>query len=91
VVKLYNQLKDQGFEVFGVSIDSKKKNWTRAIKQDKIKYSQVIDLDAWNSKVAAAYGVEAIPSTFLLDQSGKIVAVDLEGKALEDRVRALLQ
>jgi peroxiredoxin len=91
VVKLYNKLKDQGFEVFGVSIDSKKANWVRAIRQDKIKYTQVIDIAGWNSSVASTYGVAEIPTTFLLDQTGKIVAVDLEGKALEERVRALLQ
>ena len=91
VVKLYNKLKDQGFEVFGVSIDSKKSNWVRAIRQDKIKYTQVIDIAGWNSTVASTYGVAEIPTTFLIDQTGKIVAVDLEGKALEDRGRALLQ
>jgi peroxiredoxin len=91
VVRLYNKLKGKGFEVFGVSIDSKKTNWLKAIKQDKIKYTQVNDNGGWNSTVAATFGVEQIPTSFLLDKTGKIVALDLEGKALESKVLELLQ
>jgi peroxiredoxin len=91
VVRLYKKLKGKGFEVFGVSIDSKKANWLKAIKQDKIKYTQVNDNGGWNSKVAAIFGVEAIPTSFLLDKTGKIVAIDLEGKALEQKINELLQ
>jgi peroxiredoxin len=91
VVKLYKKLKGKGFEVFGVSIDSKKANWLKAIKQDKIKYTQVNDNGGWNSTVAITYGVEAIPTSFLLDKTGKIVAIDLDGKALEQKINELLQ
>ena len=91
VVKLYEKYKSQGFEVYGVSIDSKKSSWINAIKQDKIKYSQVIDLGGWNSKVAAQYGVEAIPASFLLNKKGIVVAIDLEGKNLEAAIIELLK
>ena len=91
VVKLYNKLKDKGFEVFGISIDSKKANWLKAIKQDKIKYTQVNDIGGWNSSVAATFGVDQIPTSFLLDKTGKVVAIDLEGKDLEERIKILLQ
>jgi peroxiredoxin len=91
VVRLYNKLKSKGFEVFGVSIDSKKANWLKAIKQDKIKYTQVNDNGGWNSTVAATFGVEQIPTSFLLDKTGKIIAIDLEGKLLENKVLELLQ
>jgi peroxiredoxin len=91
VVRLYNKYKSKGFVVFGVSIDSKKSNWLKAIKQDKITYIQVNDNAGWNSKVAAAYGVNQIPTTFLLDTDGKIVAIDLEGKLLEKKIIALLK
>ena len=91
VVRLYKKLKDKGFEVFGVSLDSKKANWLKAIKQDKIKYTQVNDTGGWNSTVAATFGVEQIPTSFLLDKTGKIVAIDLMGKALENKVMELLQ
>jgi peroxiredoxin len=89
VVKLYNKYKDKGFEVFGVSIDSKKNDWLRAVKQDKITYTQVIDNGGWNAASAARYGVEGIPATFLLDKDGRIIAADLEGKELENKIAEL--
>ena len=91
VIKLYNKYKKQGFEVFGVSIDSKKKQWLQAIKKDHINYIQVIDKGGWNAASAAAYSVDAIPATFLIDKSGVIVAINLEGKALEDAIKKLLK
>jgi len=90
VVKLYNKLKDKGFEVYGVSIDSKKSNWVKAIRQDKIKFTQVNDNGGWNSVVAARYGVDQIPTNFLLDKTGKIVAIDADGKELQQKVLELL-
>jgi thiol-disulfide isomerase/thioredoxin len=90
VIKLYDKYKAKGFEVFGVSIDNKKKDWIKAIAQDKITYPQVNDKAGWYSKTAEKYGVNAIPNTFLLDKTGKIVAIDLEGEQLENKVKALL-
>jgi peroxiredoxin len=91
VVRLYKKFKDKGFEVFGVSLDNKKEAWLKAIKQDKIKYTQVIDDGGWNSKVAATYGVDQIPTNFLLDRNGNLFAVDAEGKQLYKLVEQLLQ
>ncbi|WP_462221090.1 TlpA family protein disulfide reductase [Ferruginibacter sp.] len=91
VVRLYKKYKDLGFEVFGVSLDNKKAAWVKAIKQDKIKYVQVIDTGGWNSAVAATYGVEQIPTNFLLDKNGNVVAIDAEGKELDKLVKELLK
>ena len=91
VVKLYQKYKDQGFEVFGVSIDSKKTDWIRAIAQDKITYTQVNDTAGWYSPVAEKYGVNAIPNTFLLDKSGKVVAINLEDEELENKIKELIK
>ena len=90
VIKMYDKYKSLGFEIYGVSIDSKKKDWLKAIAQDKITYTQVIDKDGWYSKTAIKYGVDAIPNTFLLDKTGKIVAVNLEGDMLESKLKELL-
>jgi thiol-disulfide isomerase/thioredoxin len=91
VVRLYKKYKDQGFEVFGVSIDSKKAAWIKAIKQDKIKYTQVNDNGGWNSSVTATYGVDQIPTSFLLDKNGNVFAIDAEGKELDKLVKQLVQ
>ena len=90
VIKLYKKYKIKGFEVFGVSIDSKKSDWIKAIAHDKINYTQVYDLAGWNSPVALQYGVDAIPNTFLLDKTGKVVAVNLEEDDLERKIKSLL-
>lgn len=90
VIKLYDTYKAKGFEVFGVSIDSKKMDWLKAIAQDKITYPQVNDKAGWYSKTTEVYGVNAIPNTFLLDKTGKIVAIDLEGEQLENKLKMLL-
>jgi len=91
VQKLYSKYKDKGFEVFAVSLDTKSKEWLKAIKQDKLKYTQVIDNSGWRSKVAERYFVDLLPTNFLLDRTGKIVAIDLDGKELFDKVKSLVQ
>jgi thiol-disulfide isomerase/thioredoxin len=90
IVKLYKKYKDQGFEVYAVSLDESKKKWINAIKRDKLTYTQVIDMNVWDSNVAINYGIEAIPTNFLIDKTGKIVAIDLDGAALEEALKALL-
>ena len=89
--KLYSKYKDKGFEIFAVSLDTKSKEWLKAIKQDKLRYTQVIDNSGWRSKVAERYFVDQLPTSFLLDRTGKIVAIDLEGKEVFDQVKRLVQ
>jgi peroxiredoxin len=91
VVRLYKKYKDKGFEVYGVSLDSKKTAWLKAIKKDKITYSQVMDDAGWYSAVAEKYGVNQIPTSFLLDRTGTIVAIDLDGKELDQAIQKLLE
>ena len=91
VVKLYKKYKNQGFEVYGVSIDSKKTAWLKAVKTDKITYTQVCDKAGWYSPVAGSYGVNEIPTTFLIDKSGIVAAIDLDGKELETKIKELLK
>ncbi len=88
---LYKKYKDQGFEVFGVSLDDKQSAWKRAIQKDKIHYTQVIDKSGQLSEVADAYGVSELPSTFLLDRDGTLLAINLEGKELKEMIEVLLQ
>ncbi len=91
VEKLYKKYKAKGFEVFAVSLDVKKEAWLRAIKKDRLTYTLVVDGKGWQSPVAERYFVDQLPTNFLLDRSGKIVAINLEGKALFDKVKSLVQ
>lgn len=88
-VKLYKEFKDKGFEIYGVSLDKTKENWTEAIMQDKLTWIHVSDLKYWSSAAAATYKVEAIPATFLIDKDGKILAKNLRGEELNAFVNKL--
>ena len=89
--KVYNKYKEQGFEIFGVSLDTKKTEWLKAIKHDKILYTQVVDAAGWYSKVAERYFIDEIPTSFLLDKTGKIAAINLDGRQLERKISELLK
>lgn len=90
VVRVYNRYKDKGFTVFGVSLDSKKDAWIKAIAQDGLDWPQVSDLKFWDSAPAKAYGIRGIPGNVLLDRSGKIIARNLRGEELEKKIASLL-
>ncbi|MBL7702079.1 MAG: TlpA family protein disulfide reductase [Ferruginibacter sp.] len=91
VQKLYKKYKDKGFEVFAVSLDVKKELWLKAIRRDGLTYTHVIDSEGWLSKVAERYFVDMLPTNFLLDKTGKIVAINIEGKELFDKVKELTE
>lgn len=90
LVKTYNKLKAKGLNVVGVSLDKSKENWIKAIEDDGLQWSHVSHLQFWNEPIAKAYQVRSIPATFILDQNGKILAKNLRGKALEQKVEELL-
>lgn len=90
LVRTYNKLKAKGLKVVGVSLDKSKDNWIKAIEDDGLKWSHVSHLQFWNEPIAKAYQVRSIPATFILDENGRILAKNLRGKALEQKVEELL-
>lgn len=86
VVKVYNKYKDDGFEIYGVSLDQDKNRWVNAIKQDGLEWLQVSDLRSWNSIAGKLYNVTSIPFTVLLDKEGKVIQTNLRGAALEAKL-----
>lgn len=90
VVKAWKMFKDRNFTVLGVSLDTKKSSWEDAIRHDKLTWNQISDLKGWNSSPAAIYGVEAIPANFLVNPEGKIIATNLEGDSLFQKLREVL-
>jgi len=91
VLKAYEQYHQQGFEIVGVSLDNNKDAWLKAIDQLKLPWPQMSDLKGWESEGAKKYNVRSIPANVLLDKDGKIVAKDLRGEELAERVGQLLQ
>lgn len=89
VVKMYEKYSSKGFEIVGISLDQKEQAWVSAINQDKLAWPQMSDLKGWSAEPAQVYGVRAIPATFLLDPEGKIIAKDLRGPALEEKLQEL--
>ncbi|GAA0528719.1 TlpA disulfide reductase family protein [Chitinophaga japonensis] len=91
VVKAYQQYKDKNFTILGVSLDKKKEAWVQAIQADGLTWNHVSDLKFWDSAVVPLYGINAIPTNFLLDPQGKIIAANLRGNALEQKLQEVVK
>lgn len=87
VIKAYEAYKDRGFTVLGISGDENKDSWLKATKQDKLPWTNVIDVD---DKVNWQYGITSIPASLLLDKEGRIIAKNLRGEALQQKLAELL-
>lgn len=90
VVAAYAKYKDRNFTVYSVSLDEKKENWEKAIMDDGLTWTHVSDLKGWESAAAKLYNIQQIPSNFLLDTSGRIMARDLRGDELEQKLQEVL-
>jgi peroxiredoxin len=91
LVALYNEYKDRGFDIFSVSLDRTKDAWLKGIADDNLAWTHVSDLKYWHSAPAALYGVRAIPSNFLIDREGVIVAKNLDSDELKGKLAELLK
>jgi peroxiredoxin len=90
VVKAYNRFKSKGFEVYGVSLDRNKEDWVKAIAEDGLTWTHVSDLKYFECQAAKDYNINAIPLSILLDKTGKIIAKNLRGAALEQKLEEVL-
>ena len=91
VVKAYQRFNGKKFDILSVSLDDSKDKWLNAIEKDHLTWTHVSDLKAWESSVVRLYQVEGIPATFLLDPNGVVIARDLRGNALEEKLDELLK
>ncbi|HEX6845624.1 MAG TPA: TlpA disulfide reductase family protein, partial [Chitinophagaceae bacterium] len=87
LVRLYKKYKDYGFTILGVSLDSKKDAWLKAIHDDELPWQQVSDLKFWNNAVAKQYKISSVPQNYLLDSQGVILGKNLS----EDDLDQLLE
>lgn len=84
LVDLYKKWKDKGFEIFAVSLDQRKEDWLAAIKKDSLSWLHVSELNEFENTAAYVYGVNAVPTNFLIDPQGKIVKKDLEPDEIDE-------
>lgn len=89
VVRVYNQYKDKGFEIFGVSLDKDKDKWIEAIQQDGLTWKHGSELQFWQSSFVPAYNLNGIPMTYLLDENGVIIGKGLRGQQLEAKLQEI--
>lgn len=90
VVRVYNKYKERGLSILGVSLDRRAEDWKKAIADDGLEWHHVSNVQYFD-EIAALYNVTAIPATFILDENGVIVAKDLRGPALEEKISEMLQ
>jgi len=91
VTVAYHKFKDKGLNILSVSLDTDRKRWLDAVAQDKLEWPQVSNLKGFDDEVAVKYGIHSIPSNFLIDPNGKIIAMDLRGAALEEKLTEVLK
>lgn len=89
LVKIYSKYKNNGFEILGVSLDDNEKSWMKAIAKDKITWKQTISKGGWYSNTALQWKVEQLPTSYLIDKEGKIIAIDPDMKELEMYLKKL--
>jgi peroxiredoxin len=90
VVRLYHQYKDKGFDIFSVSLDNSRDKWLQAIDADGLVWeNHVSDLRGWSSAGGRLYGINSIPATVLIDRDGKVLARNLRGQELENKLKEL--
>jgi len=90
VLSVYNDFKDKGFDVFGVSLDNKKENWIEGIKQDGLVWTNVSDLKGWQCIARDDYGFSSIPHSVLIDKEGIIIAKNLRGEELRKKLEEVI-
>lgn len=87
MVRMFEAYKDKGFTIFSVSLDREKEDWLNAIQVDNLQnWPHVSDLKYWESDAVALYGIQGIPFTVLLDPNGVIIAKNLRGEKLEQKL-----
>ncbi|MEZ2440698.1 redoxin domain-containing protein [Chitinophaga sp. RCC_12] len=91
LLKAYNSYQSKGFTIVGISLDTDAGKWKKAIKDDQLPWTQLSDLKGRENAIAKYYNVRGIPWNILVDRDGRIVAKDLRGLALQEKLRELIR
>lgn len=91
LVKIYNEFQQKGFEILGVAAETDKEQWLKAIETDKLPWANVTDFNSDKNQAALIYGIYQYPSNFLIDRNGIIIAKDLRGEALKNKLEEIFK
>jgi thiol-disulfide isomerase/thioredoxin len=89
LVENYNKYHNKGFEIYQVSLDRTREDWINGIKQDQLNWTHVSDLKYWGSSVVPQFNIKGIPMNYLLNKDGKVIASNLRGPALGEKLKEL--
>ena len=89
LVKAYETYNSKGFEIVGISLDTDKNAWLKAIKKDKLSWTNLSDLKGWQNKLAQHYKIKGVPTNMLLDSNGQIIELDLHGTKLFEKLNEI--
>ncbi len=87
--RMYNQYNDQGFEIFGFGIEFEQQSWLRALDQDNRTWTNVSTVNGYDGEIAKEYAITSLPKNFLVDEDGVIIAKDIHGEELEEKLAEL--
>lgn len=91
VVNAYKKFHDKGFEIVQVSLDTKRAAWIGAIQKDGLNWIHLSDLKGWQNDAVVLYGIKAVPTNFLIDKDGKIIARDLREEKLQETLSGIFK
>ncbi len=89
LIRAFDRFSEKGFTILSVSLDEKKDKWIEAIYKDKLKWTQVSDLRAWDNRASRKYGVSSVPYNLLIDPEGKVVATEISGEELNQKLEEI--
>lgn len=91
LVKAYKEFSPKGFEIIGISFDESREKFDEYVKENSMPWPQYFDGKGWQNEVGPTYGIQSIPTMYLLDQAGKVVTNDVRGEKLEEELKKLLK
>jgi len=91
LVKAYEKYKSEGFEIVGISLDTNKDAWLKAIEKDELSWTNLTDLKGWQNDLAQHYKIKGVPTNILLDRDGKIIEINLRGKRLLEKLNVIFE
>ncbi len=89
--RAYDKYKTKGFEIVGISLDTDKKAWKRAIEKDELNWINLSDFKGWENELALKYKIKSVPSNMLLDKTGRIIAVEIRGNELQNKLEQIFE
>jgi len=89
--ELYSDYQSKGFEIYGISLDSKRENWLKSLEKDERVWTEVSTVEGFSTPISIEYGITALPTNFLINSTGEIVAVNIHGDALKEKIKSLFE